>query len=192
MNSEGCCRSQMASISQVLAAKAKAGDREAYDQLFALHKDRALVFVRARLGPKLRQQVESMDVLQDAYQAAHKDFAKFEATDEGAFTRWLCRIIENRIRDLSDYHGAAKRQAVPLHRSAATGPLTALNRAEHRERLLQPLDQLAEDRRQVLLLRYFEGLSAEEAGAILGRTAAAIRTLTTRALADLGELMPKP
>jgi RNA polymerase sigma-70 factor (ECF subfamily) len=177
----------MEPVTKVLWEKARAGDRKAYDQLFALHSDRALMFVRARLGPVLRGKVESMDVLQDAYLAAHRDFERFEYTDEGAFLRWLCRIIENRIRDGDDYFAALKRQPVALPRSDPTGPSTLLDRAEHRRKVADALDELSEDHRQVLLLRYFEGLSAEETGTLMGRSAGAVRNLTARALAELGE-----
>ena len=167
--------------------RARAGDRPAYDQLFALHADRALMFVRARLGPALRARVDSMDVLQDAYLAAHRDFDRFEYTDEGAFLRWLCRIIENRIRDGNDYFAALKRQAVALPRSDPTGPSALLDRAEARQRVADALDRLSDDHRRVLLLRYFEGLSAEEAGGLMDRSAGAIRNLTARALDELGK-----
>ncbi len=176
----------MDSITQILCKKARSGDRVAYDRLFALHSDRVLMFVRARLGPKLRQNVESVDVLQDAYLAAHKAFENFEYIDDGSFTRWLCRIIENRIRDMNDHFGAQKRQAVPLPASDPTGPVTALDRAEHREKVVRALDELSEDHRQVLLLRFFEDLSAEEVGQIMDRTGGAVRKLTSRALVELG------
>ena len=176
----------MESITHTLCQQARSGDRVAYDQLFALHVDRALLFVRARLGPKLRERVESMDVVQDAYLAAHRAFEQFEYTDEGAFLKWLCRIIENRIRDLGDYFGAEKRQAIDLPKSNPTGPVTALDRVEHRDKVARALDALSDDHRQVLLLRYFEGLSAEEAGKVLDRSAGAIRKLTARALTELG------
>jgi len=179
----------MDSISKLLWQKARGGDRAAYDHLFALHADRAILFIRARLGPKLRTSVESGDVLQDAYLAAHQAFANFEYTDEAAFTRWLCRIIENRIRDLGDRLGAQKRQAVPLPRSDPTGPFTALDRAEHREKIILALDALDEDHRQVLLHRFFEGLSAEETGRRMNRSAGAVRKLTARALTALGRLL---
>ncbi len=39
----------------------------------------------------------------------------------------------------------------------------------------------------MLLLRYFEGLSAEEAGQRMNRTAGAIRNLAARALVELGK-----
>jgi RNA polymerase sigma-70 factor (ECF subfamily) len=177
----------MEPATKVLWEKARAGDRSAYDQLFALHADRALLFVRARLGPALRGRVESTDVLQDAYLAAHKDFDRFTYTDDGAFLRWLCRIIENRIRDGDDYFAALKRQPVELPRSDPAGPSTLLDRADGRRKVAAALDDLAEDHRQVLLLRYFEGLSAEEAGELMGRSAGAVRNLTARALAELGK-----
>jgi RNA polymerase sigma-70 factor (ECF subfamily) len=145
------------------------------------------MFIRARLGPKLRQNVESVDVLQDAYLAAHKAFENFEYFDDGSFTRWLCRIIENRIRDVNDHFTAQKRKAVPLPASDPTGPVTALGRAEHRANVVQALDALSEDHRQVLLLRFFEDLSAEEVGQIMDRSAGAVRNLTARALVELGK-----
>jgi RNA polymerase sigma-70 factor (ECF subfamily) len=175
----------MESITKTLCEQARAGSRDAYDRLFALHADRALMFIRVRLGRKLREHVESQDVLQDAYLAAHQAFDQFEYTDDGAFTRWLCRIIEHRLCDLNDHFGALKRQAVEVPRSHPTGPLTALDRSEHRERVARALEALADDHRQVLLLRFFEGLSAEETGARMQRSAGAVRNLTARALVEL-------
>ena len=177
----------MNSDTKTLCEQARGGDRSAYDRLFALHADRALLFIRARLGPRLREKVESVDVLQEAYLAAHQAFTSFEYTGDDAFTCWLCRIIDNRIRDLGDHFAARKRQPVEVPRSAPTGPVTLLNRAEHREKILRMLDELSEEHRRVLLLRYFEGLSADEAGSQMGRSAGAVRKLTARALAEVGK-----
>lgn len=176
----------MESITKILCEQARAGSQQAYDQLFALHTDRALLFVRSRLGAKLRGALESRDVLQDAYLAAHQAFGEFVYTDEGAFMRWLCRIIDHRICDLGDRHAAAKRQIVPLPQPDPSGPLTRLDRAEHRERVAKALEQLSDDHRQVLLLRFFEGLSAEEIGQRLQRSSGAVRKLAARALVELG------
>jgi RNA polymerase sigma-70 factor (ECF subfamily) len=177
----------MEPATKVLWEQAKAGDRRAYDHLFSLHADRALFFVRARLGPALRAKVESVDVLQDAYLAAHKDFDRFEYSDEGSFLRWICRIIENRLRDGDDYFRALKRQKAPLPKPLPDGPSTLLDRSDRRRKIADAMDGLGEDHRQVLLLRYFEGLSAEEAGSLMGRSAGAIRSLTARALDELGK-----
>ncbi|MEO0479782.1 MAG: RNA polymerase sigma factor [Planctomycetota bacterium] len=169
--------------------QARGGDRAAYDQLFALHRDRARLFVRSRLGEKLRQSVDSQDVMQDAYLAAHEDFDQFEWRDEGSFFRWLCRILENRIRGLGAHYGAQKRQAVPLPQLDPTGPLSRLDRSEHRERVARALDQLNEEHRAVLLCRFFEGLSAAETGERMERSEGAVGNLTARALVALGRVL---
>lgn len=174
------------SITHVLWRQARAGDQSAYERLFSLHADRVLVFIRSRLG-KLREKIEPEDVLQDAYLSAHRSFASFEYTDDGAFLRWLCRIIDNRLRDAHDYFTAKKRQGVPVPRAALTGPVTALNRIENRDRIERALEQLSDEHREVLLLRYFEGLSAEETGQRMNRSPGAVGNLMVRALAALGK-----
>jgi RNA polymerase sigma-70 factor (ECF subfamily) len=180
------------SVSKGLWRQAKGGDRSAFEQLFGLHSDRLLVFVRTKLGGALREKIDPEDVLQDAFVTALKSFDEFEYSDEGAFLRWMCRLIDYRLRDAYDYFTAKKRQAIPLPRSAPTGPLTALGRAENRQQVEAALAKLSDEHREVLLLRYFEGLSAEEAGMRMNRSAGAIRNLAARALVELGRQMVSP
>jgi RNA polymerase sigma-70 factor (ECF subfamily) len=175
---------------RTLWQRARSGDADARDRLFAAHADRASLFIRARLGPGLREHVDSQDVLQEAYLAAHRDFERFEYREEGAFGRWLFRIIENRLRDLGDRHGAAKRRPAELPpREPPTGPATAAERNDRQAQLLRALDALPEDQRAVLIHRYFEGLDAEETGRLLGRSAGAVRKLTARALVAFGKVL---
>jgi RNA polymerase sigma-70 factor (ECF subfamily) len=177
------------SITKELWRQAKAGDRSAFERVFALYADRLLVFVRAKLGGSLRAKIEPEDVMQESFVAALKGFDDFEYTDEGAFLRWMCRIIDHRLRDTHDYFTAKKRQVIALPKSAPTGPVTALGRAENRQQIEAALTQLSDDHREVLLLRYFEGLSADEAGQRMNRTAGAIRNLAARALMEMGKQM---
>lgn len=176
-----------ASIARKLWERAKEGDTTAFDELFTLHTDRLLVFIGMRLGADLRARIEPEDVLQDAYAAAVQDFEQFDYAEEGAFLRWMCRIVDNRLRDVHDYFRAAKRQPQVVPRSAPTGPATAVDRAEERERLQAALALLSDEHREVILLRYFQGLSAEEAGKRLQRSAGAVRNLLSRALVELGK-----
>ncbi len=186
-----------------LVARARAGDRDAYDRLFELAADRALLFVRLRLGPALRDKVDALDVLQEAYLEAHQAFPRFEYRGRASFSRWLCRSIVNRIRGLADHFGAKKRQARPaggappppishvLERAAApdTGPVTAVARQEERERLARAIEQLEPDEREVLLLRYFQDRTIEEVAASLGRSESAARRPLGRATARLGRIV---
>jgi RNA polymerase sigma-70 factor, ECF subfamily len=185
-------------ITRKLVAAAKSGDRQAYDLLFAQAAERALVYIRLRLGPVMREQVDSLDVLQDAYLEAHRGFDSFEFRGDGSFARWLCRIIENRIRGLADHHGARKRRAegvklpvsdlVELARSR-TGPATAAMQREERKEIGLAIGRLEEEERHAVLLRFFSDFSIEEVATSLGRSPTATRRVLARATLHLGELL---
>jgi RNA polymerase sigma-70 factor (ECF subfamily) len=175
------------SVARQLWRRAKAGEESAFEQLFSIHTERLLVFIRGKLGPELRSKVEAADVLQDAYISALARFADFDYTDEGAFLRWLCRIIDNRLRDAHDHFTALKRQVQHRPVSAPTGPVSALARAENQQRIAEALESLSTEHREVILLRYFEGLSAEETGQRMGRSQGAVGNLLSRALIELGK-----
>ena len=179
-----------------LVRRARCGDREAYDRLFSRATPRALLFVQLRLGPGLRGRVEEADVLQDAYLEAHAAFPRFLYQGEGSFSRWLCRIIENRLRGLADYHFAAKRsparvpvrisQVIQLALSPATGPSTAADRRERHGRLARAMESLPVEDREVLLLRFFQDRTVDEIAHLMGRSPSAIRRALGRATTRLG------
>ena len=185
-------------MTAALVARAKDGDQEAYDRLFATAAERAMLFIRLRLGGRLRDNVESMDVLQDAYLDAYQAFGTFELRDDDAFAKWLCRIIENRIRGLADHYGAQKRQPpgkpVDLSRivekaRSATGPATAVGRIENKEKLTAALGRLEGEEREALLLRFFQDRTVDEIANLLGRSPSGARRLLGRATARLGGLL---
>jgi RNA polymerase sigma-70 factor (ECF subfamily) len=179
-------------LTRLLLDRARAGERDAYERLFALAADRLLLFIRLRLGAGLREKVDSLDVLQETFLEAHRALPGFEAGEDGAFARWLCRIAENRLRGLADHHGAKKRTLPTDERpvsdvlAAHAGPSTLASRKETRDRLERALGELAPDEQQALLLRYFEDRGLEEIAERLGRSPTAVRRLLGRGLAALG------
>lgn len=72
---------------EALYRAARDGSREAYDRLFARATENALLFVRLRLGPGLRSEADSLDVLQDAWLETHRDFDRFTWQGEASFAR---------------------------------------------------------------------------------------------------------
>lgn len=186
-------------VTDSLVARAKAGEQEAYDRLFALAADRALLYIRCRLGPKLRQRLQSMDVLQEAYVEAHRAFDRFEYRGDDAFAGWLCRVIENKIRGLADFHGAKKRtpegEQVPVsivlerERALQTGPVTAVDRTAARERMGHALEQLEPDQREVVLFRFFQDLTLQEIADVMGKSEPGVRRLLGKATRALGRAL---
>lgn len=199
MEHEGTSPSAAPPPTVALIERARAGDREAYDRLFALAFERARLFVRMRLGPALRTKLDSRDVLQEAYVEAHRAFERFEYRGPGSFTKWLCRIIENRIRGLADHHGAKKRTPPGGHAHASrilerleastAGPATRVARHDANERLLAGMDELADEQREVLLLRFFQDRTIDEIASLTGHSATTARRLLGRAAVALGAVL---
>lgn len=182
-----------------LVQRARAGDRGAYDHLFALSAERALLFIRLRLGSRLRGRLESMDVLQEAYVEAMRAFPDFEFRGDDSFSRWLCRLIENKIRGLADHFDAVKRrppgEAAPIShvlervRAETPGPSTAFELKEDEKRLAAALERLPEEEREVLLHRFFADRSIDDIAALTSRSSSSVRRLLGRATARLGALL---
>jgi RNA polymerase sigma-70 factor (ECF subfamily) len=71
---------------------------------------------------------------------------------------------------------------VPEQQDTAAGPEDLALQAEAARHAMRLLDTLPRNQRELLLLRVAAGLSAEEAGAVLGMTAGAVRVAQHRAL----------
>jgi RNA polymerase sigma-70 factor (ECF subfamily) len=107
------------------------------------------------------------------------------------FRAWLFRIAHNqlanalraRARHPGDRLGPA--DGPP----AAEDPARAAGLADEARALRRALARLSDDRRQVVVLRFVDGLSAREIGAVLGRSEGAVRVLQHRALRELAALI---
>lgn len=112
--------------------------------------------------------------------------------DEGAtFRAWLFRIAHNQLANA--LRSRARHRATPLDSIPEplvdADPAGLVGRAEEQRRMRRAIEALPEDRRQVVVLRFVDGLSAREIGAVLGRTPGAVRVLQHRALRDLERLL---
>lgn len=175
-----------------LLRRVQQGEREAFAELYARHRDPLLFAVRVRLGAGLRSQLESEDILQSVFRDVLSDIQRFEPRGSGSLARWLHTCVLNKIRSKAEHFGARKRAGtLPLGESQAealAAPASGLGYrdGERWERLERALEHLGAQAREAVLLRSVEGLSNEEAARALGTTPAAASKLYTRALARLG------
>lgn len=174
-----------------VVARIQAGDTQAWTELYGRYHDELLFAVRCRLGPGLRQHMQSEDVLQSVLLEALHDLPAFEDRGKGSLKHFLNVLIANKIRDRADTYGAKKRKGtVGITDSMLIG-LSQKNQsldyhdADKFESLERALAQLPEDMRQIVLLRKIDGLSSQEAADILGKGDDACRKLYSRALAKL-------
>lgn len=188
-----------------LVQQAQAGDREALNRLFARYYERVRRIVRLRLGRRLREMVESGDILQETFAQAVKAFGNFEVRDEASMIHWLSQLAERQIIAQADYHNARKRDHKknrPLQPTGSDGsfeivypddqtrPLQLLADVEQAHIVEDCIDQLSEDYRELIVLRNYAGASWESVAERTGRpSAAAARMMHARALVELGRLM---
>jgi RNA polymerase sigma-70 factor (ECF subfamily) len=110
-------------------------------------------------------------------------------SDDGAtFRSWLFRIAHNQLANT--LRARSRQRVEPLDgvpEPASTGgdPSRLAGLADDARRLRAAVASLSEDRRQVVILRFVDGLSAREIGVVLGRSEGAIRVLQHRALREL-------
>lgn len=189
-----------------LIERAKTGDCEALNQLFAAHHGLMVELARRKIGPRLRRKEDADDLAQTTFREATRDFGQYQYRGEGSFLRWLVQILQNKIRDKAEYYGATKRdigreraEDVRLGDSGdlkrfdpPSSDLTVtqtLAREEEFKILRAALDELSPDHRKAITLVFFQGLSLREAGELMeGRSEDAVRMLLRRAESRLHEL----
>lgn len=175
-----------------LIRRARAGEAEALEEVFARYRGRIQGLVRRKLGGGLRTNLDSSDVVQSVCLEAMRSIGELEYKNEDGFVHWLARIAENTIRDKHRYFGAQKRRApsgadeeapVPISQAAAADPTPSrtVGQVEQMELVLQALRRLPDDYRRIIQLTRFEKKSHEEAARVMGKTVKATRMLLARA-----------
>jgi RNA polymerase sigma-70 factor (ECF subfamily) len=166
---------------RVLAA-ARGGEREAIATLYATFNPMLVRFLRAQ-APEFGE-----DLAHDTWLEAAPRLREFRG-DERSFRVWLLTIARNEL-------GRSDRAA----RQTPTSPITSRVLSADAARRWQSDDVRVADaavaqllaglppaHAEVLLLRVVGGLSAEETGALVGKTAGAVRVIQHRALHRLAE-----
>ncbi len=189
---------------QDLIQRARRKEPGAMTALLEAHSRQLLESVRRELGDRLRQRLESQDVMQQVYVDALESIDQFQDRGRGSFLAWLRRIALNRICDedrrafqtmkrkgelrAADLNADASMASLfdRLSPSAST-PSMAAQRADRARLLERALERLAEDQRWVIELRYLRQASVAETAELMGRTERAVRSLCARALIQLRE-----
>src|SRR5437588_12162082 len=189
---------------EALLRLGQAGDRAAFEALFARHRADLWRLVELRLDPRLRPRVDPSDVVQEAHLEAFRRLGAYLERRPLPFRLWLRQIVyDHTLKARRRHLGTARRDAareVPLpERSSlllarqllAGGPTPSqqLDRRELAARLRRALAQLPEADRELILMRHFEGLSNQEVGCLLGADPATVSKRHGRALLRLHRIL---
>jgi RNA polymerase sigma-70 factor (ECF subfamily) len=177
---------------------ARAGSREALGRALDRCRRYLLAVARRSLGPELQAKGGASDLVQETFLDAQRLFPRFEGESAAQLRAWLrCLLLHKAAKLGRRYRSTRKRQLsreVPLAgagpaagRFAAAAPTPSVQAMadEQLQRLRDAIARLPDDYRQVMTLRYQEGLPFEEVGRRLGRSADAARMLWARAVERL-------
>lgn len=181
-----------------------AAPRASFDALSSQYGPHLLSQTRKRLGRKLRQRIESGDLLQEALLDAGRLFECLEnwsSMDGPQFVRWMTTIIEFRVKRLARFHLKAKRRGVGRESLGPPSenlvslpgnqktPSCIVMDAERDRKIEQALQGLSPRERRVIELVHFEGLKPGEAAIRMGKTAQSTSVLLCSARQKLRDAL---
>jgi len=161
-----------------LLVEAAQKDPARFAALYEIHFERVYAFVARRVGD--RDAAE--DLTSDVFHKALANLKRFEWRGV-PFGAWLLRIAVNAIVDRGKRHGREIAVEDPPELSTRPG----LGQVEDRTRMFRLVDELPEDQRHVVVMRFAEQRSIREIAQHLGRSEGAVKQLQFRALENLRE-----
>src|SRR5436309_873224 len=156
-----------------LLVLARAGSPAAAGELLEHYRPYLTVLARVQLGRRLQGKADAADLVQETFLEAHRDFGGFRGTTAGELRAWLRQVLARDVRlerSLSQELDESSRMLDAGLAAAQSTPSQQADRREQAVRLADALDRLPEAYRDVLILRYLEGLKFPEVARRMGRS----------------------
>src|SRR5712691_8647802 len=166
-------------------ARARAGDRAAFSELYDRHVDSVYRYLVYRV----REPADAEDLTSEVFTRAFANIHRYRWQGK-SFLAWLYTIARNAVTD-------RRRRARPTvdidnaYTVAEDGPTAHEHavRGEQVEALRGAVKYLTTEQQEVLTLRFIENMSSRQVARVLGKNEGAIRALQFRALGRLRKLM---
>ena len=180
------------------------GSAKAVDDLFARHRSFLRRVIDMRLDANLRRRVDASDLVQETHIEMLRRLDDFLSRRPVAFRVWLRQVAQERLIMARRRHLNAERRAVsrevplPDHSSQMlfdklgalrATPSQTVSRQEMARLLRKLIATMDESDREVLLMRYVEGLNNEEIGFVLNMESNTVCKRHGRALLRLRQLL---
>ncbi|MFL6140805.1 MAG: sigma-70 family RNA polymerase sigma factor [Labedaea sp.] len=170
-----------------LVHAAQQGDTAAFGRLYDRYVDVVFRYVLFRVGD--RELAE--DVTSETFLRALRRITtvSYQGRDVGA---WFVTIARNLVLDhvkSSRFRLEVATAEVDAQR-VESGPEQQVLSKVTNAALLQCVDQLGDDQRECIVLRFLHGLSVAETAAVMQRNEGAVKALQHRAVRRLAQLLP--
>jgi RNA polymerase sigma-70 factor (ECF subfamily) len=160
---------------------------------------------RLRLDPRLRRRFDSSDLVQDTLTRAVGRAAEYRGATEPEAFAWVQQVLRTVVLNAVEREGADRRdfrhevamdeliadssaRVASLIAAATPTPDERLARCELLLRLVEGVERLPDDQRDVVNLRALHGYKVSEIAELLGKTDKAVAGLLRRGLLELREV----
>jgi RNA polymerase sigma-70 factor, ECF subfamily len=175
-------------VNEPLTADKARLDRE-FTELYRAHLRDVYSYSYYRVG----NHHDAEDLTTQTFLQAYRHFERAQRESNGRPLRpWLIRIAHNLAANL--YRDRSRKPQTAIDES--TMPLPALHTTEdlvegrdELARILEGIDELPDDRREALIMRFALGMDNREIARALGRTDGATKVLIHRATRQLQEIV---
>lgn len=173
-----------------LVAAVQRGDAGAFARLYDRYVDVVYRYALFRVGDRTLAE----DLTSETFLRALRRISSisYQGRDVGA---WFVTIVRNLVLD----HVKSSRYRLevstgelvePTVAGTTSGPEAHVLAAATNRELLRCVDELGEDQRECVILRFCHGLSVAETAKLMGRGDGAIKALQHRAIRRLAQLLP--
>ena len=170
-----------------LLKRAQDGDADAFGEIYQRYAEAVFRFLYAHVDDRM----DAEDLTEEIFFKVWRSISGYR--DQGTpFLAFLFKIARNALID--HYRRSGKNEQpvsiedTLIQDNGVDPGEEAIAKLEHAE-IRQVLNQLREDYRTVLILRFLSDLSPQEAAHTMGRSTGAIRVLQHRALAAARDLL---
>jgi len=171
---------------QDIARRAAQRDTTAFAALYDDHLNTVYRFVFFKVGDATLAE----DLTAEVFSKAWENIDRFEWRDL-PFQHWLLRVARNVVVDHWRAHRRFPTSLDGLYElpSDSLSPEDVVSRDGEVDRMNQALKRLADDQREVLILRFIEGYSHADTAQVLKKSVVAVRQIQVRALRALRDVM---
>ena len=165
-----------------LVDRAAGGNFEAFGKLYDIYLDRIYRYVFYQVKDKMTAE----DITEEVFMKAWKAIGSCKGKGY-TFSAWIYRIAHNHmINSLRNIWKCVSIESIETENlGEVSDPKLEVETALDRQELREVIAGLPQNQRQVVILKFIEGLDNQEIGHIMSKSEGAVRLLQMRALSAL-------
>ena len=170
-----------------LMLRAKSGDREAFGQLYAQFYVSVFRYIYLRVSDKK----EAEDLAQEVFLKTYRSIDRYKETASDPLA-YFFTVARNSVIDFyrkkKEISLEGNEEILQVH-DFKNDPEEEFNKNEAKEKMMRAINNLSEEQKEVVILKFINDMSNQEIARLLGKNEPAVRQIQHRALENLQKIL---